>query len=311
MRAPASSARLATRLALAAGLALAPGTVAGAAPSVRLEVEPLWRLAADGSGAGWLAYELGASKALDARFYADRTPEAKAAAARKATALRVPVAAVKRLAAHFASDVGAVWPGAEKQFGALPIERVELWYAMDDRASVLVTVDGVRTWCVNARHLGDGTDPLTARLAMASELFRLTAGAQAPGRQEPPSLARKLQVEGLKLEALRRVVPGASLERVLGLDPQVQAAILASRKGIARAALAAFDGGEDPRLTENLFGHAGLTGRFLAAQLAAQMGPAESLPALARVPSRDYLFRVRPTLEAWAALSETWAPASP
>jgi hypothetical protein len=275
---------------------------------VRLEVEPLWRLAPDGSGAGWLAYELGASRALDARFYADRSPEAKGLAARRAAGMRVPVAAVRKLASSFASDVASLWPGAERQFGTLPIERVELWYAMDDRASVLVSVGGVRTWAVNARHLGDGADPLRARLAMGGELFRLVS-APEPGAAQPDSLARRIQVEGLRAEALHRVVPAASIERVLSLPPAAKATILASRKALARRMLAVLDGASDPALVPQLFEkEGGLAGRYLAALLAAQMGPAESLPALARTPSSDYIFRVRPMLEAWAALSESWAP---
>lgn len=298
------------RALLAAALALGLACPAfAAAPAVRVEVEPLWRLAPDGSGAGWLAYELGASKALDARFYADRSPEAKGLAARKAAGMRVPVAALKKLAAGFASDVASLWPGAERQFGTLPIERVELWYAMDDRASVLVTVGGVRTWAVNARHLGDGADPLRARLALASELFRLVS-APEPGAIEPDSLARRLQVEGLRAEALHRLVPAASIERVLELPTAAKASILAERKATARRVLAVLDGADDPALRAQLFSRdAGLSGRYLAALLAGQMGPAESLPTLARLPSSDYVFRVRPMLESWAALSESWQPA--
>ncbi|HEY9722295.1 MAG TPA: hypothetical protein V6D47_09785 [Oscillatoriaceae cyanobacterium] len=285
-------------------LALALGARAQAVPMVDDNLPSFLGTVGQGSGEAWVAYEAAHSRTLDQLFYRDRSPAQKLALVREGLADWVPVARVREFEAHWQSDYDAVASRMVALLGQTPDLTVSVWYSLDTRVAVSGTVDGRPTLGINAR-LMLPYDSANTRLTFARAMYQYFA-QQADPDPEASSLARQMQVEGLVLAASERLVPGLPAYRYLQVSESAYKQFQRFQPAIARAMEAALDGPDSANAMRRFFG-AGYgdpwpagAGRFVAYEAARATIQGNNPLDYYTVPSQDYLFQVRPALDALA-----------
>lgn len=265
-----------------------------------------------GPGEAWVTFEVAHSRELDALFYRDRGAAQKLSYARAAMGKWVPVEQVRLFALRWRGDFDAVASRIEQVYGRPARVKVAMWYALDTRAGVFATVNGQPTLGLNARHFLP-YDSAKTRMMITQEFFRYYAG-QTEAAPEPMSLARRIQIEGLNLAIMQRVVPGLPLHRYLGVSPATFKQYQRHQTAIARGMKAALEGPESANAMVRYFG-GGLgdpwpngAGRYVAMLLASPIIHAHNPSNLYMLPSRDYLFEVMPSLDDMAKTSEGLKP---
>ena len=266
----------------------------------------------EGTGYAWAAYEAANAKELDQLFYRDRSPAQKLYLARQNSGRWVPVAALAYFQQHWRPAFEAVAGRLEPLTGTSGL-KVAMWYCMDSRPWVYVHVNGQPTLAMNARLLLPYDDVRT-RLKFAEAFFQAFATMAPDETAEAHTFSRHVQIEGLRLALMQRAVPGLPLYRYLNVSPATFAAWQRSQRAIARGMLAALDGPESGTQMERFFGRGygdpwpGGAGRFVSFMIAAGAAHERNPVELGQMPSRDYLFLVRPLLEEMARVDEGLTP---
>lgn len=266
----------------------------------------------EGTGYAWAAYEAANSKDLDQLFYRDRSPANKLLLARQNAGRWVPVAQLAYFSQRWRTDFEAVATRLEPLTGTTSL-RVGMWYCMDPRPWVFVHVNGQPTLALNARHLLP-YDPTRTKLRFAEAFFQAFATVAPDETAETNTFSRRLQIEGLRLAMMQRAVPGLPLHRYLNVQPGTFAAWQRNQRAIARGMLQALDAPESGVAMERFFGRGygdpwpvG-AGRFVSFMVAAGAAREHNPVELGRMPSRDFLFLVRPMLEDMARVDEGLSP---
>lgn len=97
---------------------------------------------------------------------------------------------------------------------------------------------------LNARH-PSFTDAVERRTTMARELFSILHRTRVPESRSLGPLARRVFREGAASLAVRMLVPDATEEKILGLQPAQLARLRVRQTLVARELLAAFDSGRE------------------------------------------------------------------
>lgn len=262
----------------------------------------------EGTGEAWVAFEVGYSKQLDQLFYKDRSVGQKLSFARAGMGMRVPVWQLRTFSHRWRGDFEATARQAELVYGRQANLHVSMWYALDTRVGVFGAIDGKPTLALNARHMLP-YDSGRTRMLIAQELFRYYVG-QAGTTNEALTLSRRLQIEGLNLAAMQRVVPGQPMHRYLNVSPAVYQQYRRHQAAIARGLKAALEGPESANAVVRYFG-GGMgdpwpngAGKYMAMLLAATAARDRNPMELYILPSRDYLFQVLPLLDDLARIEE-------
>lgn len=264
-------------------------------------------------GQAWLEEEAANSRVLDQSFYATVKPADKHALMDKAMNEELPVfpdrmQQLSVLQDHWAADLAAVKQTLAREFGAGPGIDVYVFFAMSPEKAVACTIDGKPAVAVNARLLlpyeGDAT-----RLLLTRALLVHVASGWVRERQDiglAPSVAGRLQAEGLNLWAASRVVPNSSLTSLLSITP-VQAAMLEKAKGaIARELLNVLDAGSQAQL-DRFFspkppdGWPPASGRYLGMLVAQEVAHDLGGPAVVKLTRKAYTERARAILQRLAS----------
>ena len=266
----------------------------------------------EGTGYAWAAYEAANSKDLDATFYRDRSAANKLLLARQNAGRWVPVAQLAYFSQRWRTDFEAVTTRLEPLTGTSSL-RVAMWYCMDPRPWVYVHVNGQPTLALNARHLLP-YDPTRTKLKFAEAYFQAFATMAPDETAETNTFSRRVQIEGLRHALMQRAVPGLPLYRYLNVQPGTFALWQRNQRAIARGMLQALDAPESGVAMERFFGRgygdpwpAG-AGRFVSFMIAAGAAREHNPVELGRMPSRDYLFLVRPMIEDMARVDEGLSP---
>jgi hypothetical protein len=119
---------------------------------------------------------------------------------------------------------------------------------------------------------------------------------------------------GLRPAIMQRAVPGLPLHRYLNVAPHTFAHWQRNQRAIARGMLAAVDSPESGTAMERFFGRGygdpwpSGAGRFVSFMIASGAAREQNPIELGKMPSRDYLFLVRPMLEDMAKVNEGLSP---
>jgi hypothetical protein len=266
----------------------------------------------EGTGYAWSAFEAANAKDLDQLFYRDRSPTNKLQLARQNVGRWVPVAQLAYFSQRWRSDFEVVASRLEPLTGTTNL-RVSMWYCMDTRPWVYVYVNGQPTLALNARHMLP-YDQTRTKLRFAEAFFSASATMAPDETAETNTFSRRVQIEGLRLALMQRAVPGLPLHRYLNVSPKTFATWQRNQRAIARGLLQALDGPESGVAMERFFGRgygdpwpAG-AGRFVSFLAAAGAAREHNPVELGKMPSRDYLFLVRPMLEDMAKVDEGLSP---
>lgn len=266
----------------------------------------------EGTGYAWAAYEAANSKDLDQTFYRDRSAANKLLLARQNAGRWVPVAQLAYFSQRWRTDFEAVTGRLEPLTGTSSL-RVAMWYCMDPRPWVYVYVNGQPTLALNARHMLP-YDPVRTKLKFAEAYFQAFATMAPDETAETNTFSRRVQIEGLRHALMQRAVPGLPLHRYLNVQPGTFALWQRNQRAIARGMLQALDAPESGVAMERFFGRgygdpwpAG-SGRFVSFMIAAGAAREHNPVELGRMPSRDYLFLVRPMIEDMARVDEGLSP---
>lgn len=303
-------------VALAAATALALATWAPRPAEAIMAIDdrlPSFLVAVgEGTGYAWAAYEAANSKDLDQLFYRDRSAANKLLLARQNSGRWVPVAQLAYFSQRWRTDFEAVATRLEPLTGMSSL-RVAMWYCMDPRPWVYVHVNGQPTLALNARHLLP-YDPTRTKLKFAEAFFQAFATMAPDETAETNTFSRRVQIEGLRLALMQRAVPGLPLHRYLNVTPSTFATWQRNQRAIARGMLQALDAPESGVAMERFFGRGygdpwpGGAGRFVSFMVAAGAAREHNPVQLGQMPSRDYLFLVRPMLEDMARVDEGLSP---
>jgi hypothetical protein len=267
----------------------------------------------DGSVDYWMAYEAANSRELDTIFYRDRSPAQKSALARQALAHYVPVRQLTTFANNWRADFEAVAERLEALSGRLPFITASMWYTYDTRPYVFADISGKQVMGLNAR-LFLPYDRTRTRLMMSDAFFSTFQFQQPHDMAERMTLGRRVQVDGLRMAVQQRGVPGLPAYGYMHVSPATMQTWQRNQKSIARALLAALDAPESANSIERFFGRGwgdawpAPAGRYMAYMLALGAAREHNPFELVTMPSRDYLFVVRPQLEDMARIQEGLSP---
>ncbi|MEB3198712.1 MAG: hypothetical protein VKP62_16060 [Candidatus Sericytochromatia bacterium] len=260
-------------------------------------------LVAVGSGPrhAMAAYEAAQARALDPLFYRDRSPEQKLLFVRQSNGLEVPTRALGQFALRWRSDLESVARRLEPISGTSGL-KVSMWYCLDPRPWVYVPGENGAVLALNARHLLP-YHPTRTKMAFAKAFLDAMASQGPEETAEALTLSRRLQLEGLKLAMAERAVPGRPWNEYLDTPPSHFSGWHHASRAMAHSLLQALDSPESAIHTQRFFGSGFGTpwppgaGRYLAFVMAASATRSYPPAELARMPSRDYMFLVRPVLE--------------
>jgi hypothetical protein len=157
-------------------------------------------------------------------------------------------------------------------------------------------------------------ESVKTRMMFSDALFNTFQLQQSRDMAERLTLARRVQVEGLKMAVQMRGVPNLPAYSYLHCSPSTLQAWQRNQKSIARAMMHALDQQESANAMERFFGRgwgdpwpAG-AGRYVAYMLAVGASREHNPLELVAMPSRDYGFVVRPQLEDLARVGEGLTP---
>jgi hypothetical protein len=267
----------------------------------------------DGSVDYWMAYEAANSRELDTIFYRDRSAAQKSALARQALAHYVPIRQLTTFANNWRADFEWVAERLEGLSGRLPFLTASMWYTYDTRPYVFAEIGGKQVMGLNARLFLPYTRTRT-RLILCDAFFSTFQFQQPRDMAERMTLGRRVQVDGLRMAVQQRGVPGLPAYGYMHISPATLQTWQRNQKSIARALLAALDGPESANSIDRFFGRGGgdhwpaPAGRYMAYMLALGAAREHNPLELVTMPSRDYLFVVRPQLEDMARVQEGLSP---
>ena len=267
----------------------------------------------DGSVDYWMAFEAANSMELNAIFYRDRSPSQKGVLARQALGRYVPVRQLTTFANRWRADFEQVAERLEALSGRLPYITASMWYTYDTRPYVFVEAGGKQVMGLNAR-LFLPYERTRTRLMMCDAFFSTFQFQQPHDLAERMTLGRRVQVDGLRMAVQQRGVPGLPAYGYMHVSPATLQTWQRNQKSIARALLAALDGPESANSIDRFFGRGvgdawpAPAGRYMAYMLALGAAREHNPLELVTMPSRDYLFVVRPILEDMARVQEGLSP---
>lgn len=300
-------------LALAAALVAIAPRPALAVQAIEDHLPQFITAIGDGSVDYWMAFEAANSAELNGIFYRDRSASQKAVLARTALGHYVPVRQLTTFANRWRSDFEFVSERLEALSGRLPYITASMWYTYDTRPYVYVEKDGKQVLGLNARMFLPYNQVKT-RMMFSDAFFNTFQLQQSHDGAERLTLNRRIQIEGLKMAVQVRGVPNLPAYTYMHVSASTLAAWQRNQKSIARAVMKAIDGPESANAMERFFGRgwgdpwpAG-AGRYVAYMLAVGAAREHNPLELAGMPSRDYLFVVRPALEDMARVQEGLSP---
>lgn len=267
----------------------------------------------DGSVDYWMAFEAANSKELDSIFYRDRSPAQKAVLSRQALSHYVPLRQLTTFANRWRADFEWVSERVEALSGRLPFVTASMWYTYDTRPYVYVETGGKQIIGLNARAFLP-YEPVKTRLMFCDAFFNTFQLQQSHDMAEHLTLGRRVQIEGLRMALQLRGVPGLPAYTYMHVSPSTLQAWQRNQKSIARAMMQALDGPESANSMERFFGRGwgdpwpASAGRYVAYMLAVGASREHNPLELVTMPSRDYLFVVRPQLEDMARVQEGLSP---
>lgn len=300
----------------AAALALQLGALAGPAEAVQTIEDHLPQFitaVGDGSVDYWMAFEAANSRELDTIFYRDRSAAQKAVLSRQALAHYVPLRQLTTFANRWRADFEYVAARLEGLSGRLPFITVSMWYTYDTRPYVYVESNGKQIMGLNARMFLP-YNTIKTRMMFSDAFFNTFQLQQSRDMAERLTLARRVQIDGLRMAVQVRGVPGLPAYGYMHVSPSTLQAWQRNQKSIARAMMQALDGPESANSMERFFGRGwgdpwpAPAGRYIAYMLALGAAREHNPLELATMPSRDYLFAVRPQLEDMARVQEGLSP---
>ncbi|MEB3284206.1 MAG: hypothetical protein VKN33_02845 [Candidatus Sericytochromatia bacterium] len=232
-------------------------------------------------------------------FYPHLTPTEAAQRGVKRPPPRVRNAHLKQFSHHWKRDITAIHESLQALSGQATL-KVSTWYLDSQKSWVLHHSEGVAHLGLNARHLIPHPRAIT-RLKMAQIYFDAFT-RQAPAEfAEPLTFARRLQLEGLRAVSTNRVAPRLPAYLLAGITIQEWSQCEKQTKQLAKSLLNAIAQPSNPNHRVDYFGpRSGGKGKYMAWLLAIQATKSQNPFLLARLPSSDYLYHIRPDLE-WLA----------
>ena len=254
-----------------------------------------------GGTPAWLAYEAAHSRDLDALFYADRTPESKQALIAQAIRHPLPLEPLATLSRSWRGDFAAVVDNLEGWSSRFDGMDVSMWWTFDDRPWVTRRDDDRLHVALNARGFLP-YNPINTRLRFSDVLFHVAIDRAAKQSIRDESLARRVQLEGLKMATAALAVPGHPDHVYLGCDTRTLAQLNQQKPRLLQAMMTAMHNKNPSEIarffppnsqSESLPG----AGRYIAFVIARGLSNQHNLLELAQIPSDDYLFLVKERFE--------------
>ncbi|MDB5096950.1 MAG: hypothetical protein JWM80_1371 [Cyanobacteria bacterium RYN_339] len=300
-------------LALAGALVMALPMPALAVQAIEDHLPQFITAIGDGSVDYWMAFEAANSMELNGIFYRDRSPSQKAVLSRAALGHYVPVRQLITFANRWRADFEWVAERLEGLSGRLPYITASMWYTYDTRPYVYVDAGGKQVLGLNARMFLP-YEPIKTRMMFCDAFFNTFQLQHTHDMAEHLTLGRRVQIEGLKMAVQMRGVPNLPAYSYLHVSASTLAAWQRNQKSIARAMMKSIDAPESANAMERFFGRgwgdpwpAG-AGKYVAYMLAVGAAREHNPLELVGMPSRDYMFVVRPALEDMARVQEGLSP---
>lgn len=205
----------------------------------------------------WVRYEAAQSAWLDPTLYAGRTPAAKSALIDQAlTDMGQGFGEQMQQLAEFerswGGDMATVTEGLRREFRKVPDVELYVVYSMSPAKLAYGVMNGRNSMCLNARRMLP-YNTMSTRVLLARHLFSWIVTRPKNPAIALPTVATRVQDEGLTLWAASRILPGMSTEEILEVTGPLAVAYATGRTKYAKELMAALES-SNPEVEKRFFG---------------------------------------------------------